>query len=112
MTIALDEQTSSVRSAFRDAAARRVDESDQPRGSSQTDSSKPVAGQDRTLQDTVELSAGAEKIVNLNRGAQLAESVKEAPVDKEFATTLRQATQDVFRITKLFAQTVRALFGR
>ena len=112
MTIALDEQTSSVRTAFRDAAARRVDESDKPSASSKADATKAPTALDRTLQDTVELSAGAEKIVNLNRGAQLAESVKDAPVVKDFAITLRQATEDVFRITKLFGQTVRALFNR
>lgn len=65
-----------------------------------------------TVHDTVSLSAGGQKIVNLNRGQELSQQIKNAPVDKDFAENLRKATQDVFRITELFTQTVKSAFNR
>lgn len=63
------------------------------------------------IHDTVSLSAGGQKIVNLNRGQELSQQIKNAPVDKDFAENLRKSTEDVFRITKLFTQTARLAFS-
>lgn len=65
----------------------------------------------RLRQDTVSLSDGAEKIVNLNRGAALEAEIKSAAVDETFADKLRRAVEDVFRVNDIFRSTVRGLFG-
>lgn len=64
-----------------------------------------------TLKDTVTLSEGGQKIVNLGRGQELADQVRNAPDDENFSATLRKATQDVFRISRLFGETLRASFN-
>jgi hypothetical protein len=65
----------------------------------------------RLREDTVSLSAGGEKIVNLNRGASLQAEIKSAAVDDTFADKLRRAVEDVFRVNSIFRGTVRSLFG-
>jgi len=65
----------------------------------------------RLREDTVSLSAGGEKIVNLNRGATLEAEIKSAAVDETFADKLRRAVEDVFRVNAIFRQSSRALFG-
>jgi len=65
----------------------------------------------RTIQDTVTLSEGGQKIVNLARSQDLAQDLKNAPVDASFAAKLKQASADVLRITNLFTQAVRTAFG-
>lgn len=65
----------------------------------------------RLSQDTVSLSADGEKIVNLNRGRNLASEIKSAEVNETFAEKLWKATQDVFRVGKIFQQSSRSLFG-
>jgi hypothetical protein len=67
--------------------------------------------QNRLKQDTVSLSAHGQKIVNLNWGAALGQEIKSAAVDQSFAEKLWNATQDVFRVGKIFQQTSRSLFG-
>lgn len=80
----------------------------------------PAAGKDegageaapagRTVRDTVTLSDGGHKIVNLARGRELAGEIRAAPVDKDFAAKLMQALADIFRITRLFTETIKAAF--
>ena len=65
---------------------------------------------DRTIHDTVTLSEGGHKIVNLARGGELAKQIRAAPVDKDFAANLLKAQEDIFRINLLFAETIKALF--
>lgn len=64
-----------------------------------------------TSQDTVTLSnAGGHRLVNLGRGQDLAQEIRNAPVDSSFAAKLFDAGQDIFRITRLFGQTVKSIF--
>ncbi len=69
----------------------------------------PAPG-DRTVRDTVTLSEGGHKIVNLARGLELAGEIRAAPVDKEFFANLLKAQEDIFRITRLFGETIKAAF--
>ncbi len=62
----------------------------------------------RVVLDTVELSSG--KMVNLNRGRELANEFRSKPVDEDFVADLRKAMEDIFRINRLFRETVRASF--
>lgn len=63
-----------------------------------------------TTKDTVSLSEEGQKIVNLARGEELADKVRNAPADGDFAATLSDASRDVFRIARLFGETIRAIF--
>ncbi len=65
---------------------------------------------ERTVGDTVTLSEGGQKIVNLARGQELAEEIRAAPVDKNFVANLFKAQEDIFRITRLFTETFKAAF--
>ena len=73
------------------------------------DSAKPLPG-GRTFDDTVTLSGSGQKIVNLARGLELAEQARTAPVDEDFAANLFKAQEDIFRITRLFTETIKAAF--
>ncbi len=64
----------------------------------------------RTVGDTVTLTEGGQKIVNLARGGELAKQIRAAPVDKDFAANLLKAQEDIFRINLLFSETIKALF--
>ena len=70
---------------------------------------EPALGE-RTVGDTVTLSEGGQKIVNLARGQELAEEIRAAPVDKNFVAKLFKAQEDIFRITRLFIETIKAAF--
>jgi len=107
----IDVQQYDVANTLRDAAKSRTDAFDNKMASKNSDDENPPPAQGRTVLDTVTLSANGQKIVNLDRGAALAETIKSAPVDKDFAATLKQATDDMFRIGKLFTSTVRSLFN-
>ncbi len=65
---------------------------------------------DRTVRDTVTLSEGGQKIVNLARGGELAREIRVAPVGEDFAANLLKAQEDIFRINLLFSETIKALF--
>lgn len=65
---------------------------------------------DRTIRDTVTLSEGGQKIVNLARGEELAREIRTAPVDEDFAANLLKAQEDIARINLLFSETIKALF--
>lgn len=73
------------------------------------DSAGPLPG-GRTVNDTVTLSGSGQKIVNLARGQELASEIRTAPVDKDFAASLFKAQQDIFRIGRLFTETIKAAF--
>ncbi len=64
----------------------------------------------RNVHDTVTLSEGGHKIVNLARGLELAAEIRAAPVDKDFIAKLLKAQEDLFRITRLFGETIKAAF--
>lgn len=70
-----------------------------------------VASSANTVNDTVSLSEGGQKIVNLNRGHDLAAQIRKAPNDENFSALLRRASQDVFRITRLFGESLKTAFG-
>ena len=57
---------------------------------------------DRTIHDTVDISGGGGKMANLARGRELASEIRSKSVDENFATDLRKALEDVFRIIRLF----------
>ena len=68
----------------------------------------------RFIHDTVEISDSANTIINLARddelGAELRSKSRE-PVDENFASDLKKALQDIFRITRLFKETIKAAFN-
>ena len=64
----------------------------------------------RAVRDTVTLSEGGHKIVNLARGQELAREIRAAPVDKDFFANLLKAQEDIFRIMRLFGETIKAAF--
>ena len=66
----------------------------------------------RTVKDTVTLTDGGQKIVNLNRGNELAAEFRAKPVDKDYLASLSRAQEDVRRIGQLFAETIKALFAQ
>ena len=73
------------------------------------DAGQPVPAE-RTVRDTVTLSEGGQKIINLARGREFAEEIRAAPVDKDFAANLAKAMEDIFRITRLFTETIKMAF--
>jgi len=107
----LDVQQNSARAAFEQAASygRRVESA--PSTTTENTPKDAAETSQRTVQDTVSLSEGGQKIVNLNRGQDLSASLKDAPTDATFTDQLQKATEDVFRIMKLFSQTVRSAFN-
>jgi len=64
----------------------------------------------RTIHDMVELSNGAQEIVNLQRGNTLAEEARTRTVDKDYASFLSQAMADIKRITGLFNTSFMSFF--
>jgi hypothetical protein len=68
------------------------------------------ARDERTFRDTVKLSEGGQKIVNLARGQELAKEIRTAPLDKDFSANLFKAREDIIRITRLFTETFKAAF--
>jgi len=68
------------------------------------------AGNNRfdTTRDTVKLSGGHD-VVNLARGQELAKQMRDAPVDDAYARDLFDAGQDVFRISRLFNETLKTI---
>lgn len=98
----------SVQNALKQAA---VQTSKSPLERKGSDAAKQPSADPRAKRDTVSLSDGANKIVNLNRAQELGNELKNgAPED--FSKNLKQASKDVFRITTLFNETVQALFAR
>lgn len=79
-------------------------------GAAKGDDAGEAARTQRAVRDTVELSEGGQKIVNLARGQELARQVRAAPVDKEFMANLVKAQEDIMRITRLFGETFKAAF--
>jgi hypothetical protein len=65
----------------------------------------------RAVNDTVTLSDSGQKMVNLNRGAELGQEIKTAAIDENFADKLKRATDDIFRVNTLFRRTMHALFN-
>lgn len=105
----IDTQGSDVRSAFTQAVNGGKTAAPRPEVKSETGESN--ASPDRTKLDTVTLSEGGQKIVNLGRGLDLGKEITNAPVDENFAETLEKSTDDVFRITQLFTQTIKSAFN-
>jgi len=70
----------------------------------------PRPSSDRTVKDTVTLSDGGQKIVNLARGNELAAEFRGKPVDEGFFAALARARDDVLRIGRLFTETIKAAF--
>lgn len=106
MTV-IEAQQSNVTNVLRDVASRNAAKNRADTSGEKRDD----APQGRAVHDTVSLSDGGHKIVNLNRAAELGTQIKDAPVDKDFADNLMQASNDVFRIGRLFTQSIRAVFN-
>ena len=64
----------------------------------------------RAVHDTVELSEGGQKIINLARGREVAAEIRAAPLDKDFAANLLKAQEDILRISRLFGETIKNAF--
>lgn len=98
----------SVQNALKQAA---VQTSKSPLERKGSDAAQQQSADPRAERDTVTLSDGANKIVNLNRAQELGNDLKNA-APEDLAKKLEQASKDVFRITALFNETVRAMFAR
>ncbi len=105
----IDTQQSGLVSALRDAVEKRAKATVADGAPSGVDKDGSV--QDRAGYDTVSLSDDGQVIVNLNRGAELAKEIKDAPIDENFATNLKQASNDVFNIYQRFGQFMRFIFN-
>ena len=75
------------------------------------DAGAPTLGQ-RTIHDTVTLSEGGQKYINLARGRDLAQEIRNAPTDESFEDKLKKALNDIFRIVRLFTETLKARFAQ
>jgi len=64
----------------------------------------------RDIHDTVDLSAEGQKAVNLAHGQALADEILCAPTDDSFAAKLQRASEDIFRIGRLFLESLKANF--
>ncbi len=64
----------------------------------------------RSIDDTVDLSAEGQKAVNLAQGEKLADEIRYAPTDESFADKLQKASEDIFRIGRLFLETLKASY--
>ncbi len=64
----------------------------------------------RDIHDTVDLSADGQKAINLSQGQALAEEIRHAPTDENFADKLRKASEDILRIGRLFLETLKASY--
>ncbi len=80
-----------------------------PKSTPKSDENTPEPG-GRVIHDRVEISGSSESMVNLSRGQDLADEIRAKPVDANFASDLRKALEDIFRITRLFAETIKGLF--
>ena len=81
--------------------------------SARRDSAASDATDKRVINDTVELSDGA-KQVNLARGFDLAEAVRNEKDPEKVYELIKSGTEDINRIGTLFgevARDIRALFG-
>ena len=106
----IEAQQNSVRDVFSQAV--NAGKPTPSRAASSNDSvTKDDSASGRTVNDTVTLSEGGQKVVNLGRGQDLAQELKNAPVDQSFAEALKQATADVFRVTQLFTETIKSAFS-
>lgn len=107
MVETLKSSVSNRQSALADLLARRS-------ASKQTDDqSKKYQPKGREVHDTVQLSDGA-KIVNLARGYDLAEQVRNEKDPEKVRELVRQGSSDIRRIGRLFSEvfvTMRSLFG-
>jgi len=98
-------QVDSIRSIFR-RAANLADDSK---------NTSPAGGSDeasRRIHDTVELSGSAQKIVNLQRGNDLAKEARTRDVDQDFARFLGESMADIRRVSKLFNGTISSFFNQ
>ncbi|MBC8158672.1 MAG: hypothetical protein H8E94_05000 [Alphaproteobacteria bacterium] len=64
----------------------------------------------RSVHDTVDLSADGQKAINLSQGQDLAEEIRHAPTDENFAEKLQKAREDILRIGRLFFETLKASY--
>lgn len=75
------------------------------------DADADVPQTDRTARDTVQIGAGAQKQINLGRGAELARELPDASDRAAFNAALESAQADVRRITELFGAVLGDLGG-
>lgn len=97
------QQPESIRSVFRRNAGLADDKAAAPDKASGDETA-------RRVHDTVSLSDGAQKIVNLQRGNVLADEARSRTVDKDYASFLGDSMSDIRRIGKLFNGTFMSFF--
>lgn len=81
--------------------------------SAQSGSDSEAANEKRVINDTIQLSDGA-KQVNIARGFELAEAVRNEKDPEKVYELIKSGTDDINRIGTLFgevARDIRALFG-
>jgi hypothetical protein len=67
---------------------------------------------ERTIHDTLEIGSEGNRIINLERGAELARSLPDASDRDAFDAALESAQQDIRRITRLFGEVLLELQAR
>ena len=65
----------------------------------------------RIARDTITLSEGGQKFVNLERGNELSEEFRNSPVENDVAKILSSALDDIFRVIRLFTETIKTAFS-
>lgn len=107
MVETLKSSVSNRQSALADLLARRA-------ASSKSDGqSKKYQPKGREIHDTVEISGGG-KIVNLARGYDLAQQVRNEKDPEKVRELVREGSSDIKRIGRLFQEvfvTMRSIFG-
>ena len=93
-----------------DKAASPSSPSSDDEATKATEDTDAVDHERRTRFDTVTLSEGGQKTVNLARVNDLADDIRSRPVDENFARKLYRAMQDIFRITRLFSEIIKSAF--
>jgi hypothetical protein len=98
-----------ISSLFANPSTARASSAPVAASSSDADADQTVSS-GRTVHDTVTLSEDGQKMINLSRGQELVGEIRSAPVDKDFAAKLTKMMEDIFRITRLFSETIKTAF--
>lgn len=97
------------RDLFAALLPRRRDTADAGSGASSL-ATAPTSERER--RDTITLSEGGHKIVNLNRAKELGDELRAEKDPDAFRDKLRRALEDIRRIGRLFHEVASSLFRR
>ena len=101
----------SIFNARQDAASKAASRSIPGAAATKPETVPDAPQTQRTIRDTVTLSNGGQKIVNLARGNELANEFRNAPVDADYGKRLTKAFEDISRVARLFTETFKSAFS-